>query len=323
MPLISICEARNIDWDYDIITKVMALSRDSQRVSLAVGSSVVIVNGIPRDIKYPVELYKGAVVIPVELKEEVFDGLFKGTCAITKETLAAPGYAKKVVIDPGHGGRDPGAIGRSGLKEKDAVLDISKRLARILKEAGYEVILTRDNDTFIPLASRSRIANEAGADIFLSIHANANRVRSLSGFEVYYVSQDVSDVDRALVTAENTDLEPRGTVIAAESLDLKATVWDMIYTSNRAESIDLARYLCSNARACLPARIIGVKGAPFHVLRSTQMPSVLVEVGFVSNSKEEKMLNNSFYRQEIAEAIAQGVKEYSRDYTVMEAGINK
>lgn len=323
IPLISICEARNIDWDYDTFTRVLNLSRESQRVSLAVGSSMVVVNGSSLDIKSPVDIYNGAVVVPSRFQEEVIDILFKGVYSKRQEAISVPGYAKKIILDAGHGGRDPGALGRGGLREKDVVLDISKRLARILKEAGYEVVLTRKDDTFIPLAGRSSIANDAGADIFISIHANANRVRGLSGFEVYYVSQEVNDVDRALVTAENTDLEPNGAAIAAESLDLKATVWDMIYTSNRAESMDLARYLCSNARASLSTHIIGIKGAPFHVLRNTRMPSVLVEVGFVSNSKEEKMLKNGFYRQEIAEAVAQGIKEYSRDYTLMEERSDK
>lgn len=314
LPLPALCDLRNINWDYDTITKAVTLKKDSREINLLVGNSVVLIDGVPRDLKYPVDVYKGTVVVPYRFKSDIVDVLFKP--AYPKEPAPSQYITtiREVVIDPGHGGRDPGAIGVTGLREKDLSLDVAKRLKIILESYGLNVCLTRDYDRFVPLEERSRLANRRDADIFISIHANANRVRSLSGFEVYYISNKIDDSRRAMVSADNSDLKLDNASYDRQNVNLKATVWDIIYGQNRSESIQLARSICNFASRNLDARVLGIKGAPFYVLKWTQMPSVLVEIGFLSNSSEERLLRNGFYRQQIAEAIAEGIRSYSRDY---------
>jgi N-acetylmuramoyl-L-alanine amidase len=266
----------------------------------------------------PVDLCQDVVVVPQSFKEDIFDVYFK-KAVLTKTPTSALSKLKKIVIDAGHGGRDPGAIGKSGLKEKDVNLDIAKRLSRILKQEGVEVILTRSSDNFVSLEKRAEIANESGADLFISIHSNANRVRSLNGFEVYYISCDEGDSKRGYKTAQETRLNLDKSCFASDSLELKAILWDMIYTSNRAESVELSKQLCKFMNENLGVKILGVKDANFQVLRLVHMPAVLIETGFLSNSNEEAKLKNEYYRETIAESIAEGLCEFAKDFTIMEA----
>lgn len=220
---------------------------------------------------------------------------------------------RTIVVDPGHGGKDPGAIGVGRLKEKDVVLDISKRFKKRLERAGLKVILTRDRDVFLSLKQRARIANTKEADFFISIHANAFRKSRAAGFEVYYLSEAIDDSARAVAAAENAVLKFEQS--EDFSKPLRATLWDILYTEHRTESIELARSICKAVeRKGLSRNNRGVKGANFCVLRSTKMPAVLVEVGFISNPLEASRLKLRSYRQKLAEAIAEGVLSYKRSY---------
>jgi N-acetylmuramoyl-L-alanine amidase len=185
---------------------------------------------------------------------------------------------------------------------------------------GIDVVMTRSGDSFIPLERRVAIANDSRADLFISVHSNANRVRSLNGLEVYYISPNVSDSKRALYCAQNAALNLDKSFFASNpSLNLKAILWDMIHTSNRAESIRLARDVCSAIDNNLNTRVLGIKGAPFYVLKGARMPAILIETGFLSNYQEERLMKNAYYRQQIAESIEQGIQKYVRDFTLMEA----
>jgi N-acetylmuramoyl-L-alanine amidase len=226
---------------------------------------------------------------------------------------------KKVVIDPGHGGNDPGTIGKTGLREKDVNLDIAKRLSSLLRLEGIETVMTRTTDKFIPLEQRVQIANNSHADLFISVHSNSNRLRSLNGFEIYYISEGIDDFQRALSSAEGSVLNLDTAYFYHPSKDLKAIVWDMIYNYNRAESIELSRSIRRSLDANLPARVLRIKGANYYVLKGVQIPAALIEIGFLSNHKEERLLKNSYYRQNIADAIARGIKDYAKEYTLMEA----
>lgn len=314
LPLALLCDLKDIKWDYDTFTKKITLKKESRQVDLLVGSSLVLVDGIPEDLNSPVSIYEGIVLVPHKFKSRIIDVLFKPGYPKDRTPSAYITAIRKIVIDPGHGGKDPGAIGRSGLREKDVCLDIAKRLKPILETSGFEVFLTRDYDTFIPLEKRAIFANQKNVDLFISIHANANRARRLAGFEVYYVSNQVDDSRRALVSAENADLRLENSTMGNQTINLKTTVWDIIYNQNRCESIELARQICKSVSHNLNTKVLGVKGAPFYVLKWTQMPSVLVEVGFLSNDYEEKLLRDRFYRQQIAETIAQGIRNYCQDY---------
>lgn len=312
LPLVSLCDLRGINWEYDTFARTITLNRGPHKINLMIGQTLVLVDGIPQHLRHPVDLYQGAIVVPYKFKEQVLDDLFKEPSRLIS---AAKLKIKKVVLDAGHGGRDPGTMGRSGVREKDINLDIAKRLKKLLEDEGIAVVLTRPTDKFIPLSARVDIANNSQADLFISLHANANRVRGLNGFEVYYISSSIDDSARALSAAQSAELNLESKCFASQSLDLRATLWDMLNTYNRAESITLAQAICKTVKSGLNTRILGIKGANFHVLRGVRMPAVLIEVGFLSNGEEERMLKNDYYRQRIAEDINEGIFSYAKELT--------
>jgi N-acetylmuramoyl-L-alanine amidase len=317
LSLVSLCDSRKIDFEYDTFTRTANLSKAGHHISLMAGDTLVLVDGSPLHLKNPVDIYQGVLVVPYKFREQVLDVLFKQ--APTSRVTPTMPKIRNIVIDAGHGGGDPGAIGKAGLRERDVTLDIAKRLASLLRSSGYNVIMTRSADIFVPLARRVQIANNSKADLFISIHANANRVRSLSGFEVYHISGGINDYRRALSAAEKETLNFSSDCISHPSLNLKTMLWDMIYTSNRGQSLELARDICHSIDNNLNTRVIGIKGANFYVLKSISMPGLLVEIGFLSNSNEERMIRNSSYRQQVASAIREAVDAYSRSNTFMEA----
>lgn len=318
-PLISLCDLRGVLMQYDPLIRTVYLSREAKSVNLRAGDSLVLVNSEVMHLKYPVDVYQGTIVVPKQFKEQVFDLLFnKQDVVVYRRAVSGKIKLNKVVIDAGHGGNDPGAVGKNGLREKDVNLDIAKKLNNLLKAEGVQTVLTRSSDTFIPLSSRVNIANRSAADLFISIHSNANRTRSLSGFEVYYVSPSVSDSKRAVLTARNIPLNLKETVFTSNSQDLKAIVWDMIYTNNLAESIEASRSLCRIMDANIDANILGIKSARFQVLKGIRMPGILVEVGFVSNLNEERLLKTGAYRQKLAEGLLDGLRDYSQDMALVE-----
>jgi len=317
-PLVSLCSLRGVDMEYDTLLRTAYLSKESNRVNLMVGDALVLVNDNIMHLNSPVDIYEGTIVMPRQFKEQIFDVLFKAPSLAYRRPGAAKIKLKKVVIDAGHGGTDPGAIGRSGLREKNVNLDIAKKLSILLRNEGVQTVLTRSSDRFVPLSTRVSIANKSGADLFVSIHSNANHSRSVSGFEVYYVAPSVSDTKRAAFTARSVPLNLKNAVFAGSSPELRAIVWDMIYTNSRAESIELSHSLCRAMDYGTDANILGVKGARFQVLKGVRMPGVLIETGFLSNPNEERLLKTGSYRQKLAEGILDGIREYSQDKALVE-----
>ncbi len=219
---------------------------------------------------------------------------------------------RTVVIDPGHGGSEIGAVGPSGLTEKFLVLDIANRLESMLKERlGLEVRLTRDADIDKSLEERTAFANNLKADAFISIHANSYRGRSVSGAETFFLSDRATD-DEALRLAaiENDSLELQGP--ASGSDDLQMLLWDMAQTAHLQESSVLAEMIQSQLNTLAGGTDRGIKQAPFRVLKGANMPAVLVEVGFLSNPDEERRLANPAYRQSIAEMLFDSLNRYRR-----------
>ncbi|MBW1645212.1 MAG: N-acetylmuramoyl-L-alanine amidase [Deltaproteobacteria bacterium] len=214
-----------------------------------------------------------------------------------------------IVIDAGHGGRDPGAIGPHRLREKDVVLDIAKRLRKRLQELLHcKVIMTRDHDCFIPLEGRTVIANTKHADLFVSIHANASRNRRAQGVETYFLNLATDKEAMELAARENA-------TSTKKISDLQLILNDLMRNSKINESSRLARTVQDNLVANLRrnyrnVKNLGVKQAPFYVLLGAQMPSILVETSFISNQMEEKRLQSPAYRQQIADGIAAGIKVY-------------
>lgn len=220
-----------------------------------------------------------------------------------------------IVIDPGHGGKDPGARSKAGLQEKDVALDISKRLKTLIeKRLGKKVILTRDKDIFISLKKRTEIANENKADLFISVHINSSRSRKLKGIEVYLVGK-ASD-ERAMVVAARENAETHDSVVNFQEMILN----DLERDFTRNASLELAHFtndaLKKNLMSKYPTKALGVKRAPFYVLNHTEMPAILAEISFISNRKEEKRLRSKNYRQRAAESLLKGIEAYIRSFEI-------
>ena len=214
---------------------------------------------------------------------------------------------RHIVIDPGHGGKDPGAMA-FGLKEKDVVLKLARKVAGHLKDKhGYEVSLTRDRDIFIPLEERTAIANTKKADLFLSLHLNAHKSRQAGGVETYFLNL-ASDADAMRVAAlENAT--------SARSLsDLQDILQDLLKNTKIDESSQLARFihrsLARGLKRSYKIKNLGVKQAPFYVLIGAEMPAVLIEASFITNPTEAKLLQQDAYLDKIAAEIANGLNAY-------------
>ncbi len=292
-----------------------------------------IVDLIAQD-KQPVVVARKEIAvkpIAVKPKETKSTANLKKTEAIPKGNIAAivkpvpvaiSPSAKRVVrrevplivIDPGHGGKDNGATSRHGLLEKDVNLKISKRLKKILESRyGYQVILTRTDDTFIPLEERGGIANENEADLFVSVHVNAAKRLSAHGIETYYLGNANSEQAKETAARENGDL-----VHSVKDDQVQEILASLISTTKINDSALLAGHVQERLHSSIKKRYskvkdLGVKEGPFFVLHDTKMPSILVEVGFITNSREEKRLRKSVYLDRLAESIARGIHEYKKD----------
>jgi N-acetylmuramoyl-L-alanine amidase len=216
----------------------------------------------------------------------------------------------RIVLDPGHGGHDTGTVGPGGLREKDLVLDVSQRLGRLIEEhMGSEVIFTRSDDTFVPLERRTEIANEAKADLFLSIHANSSPLRSAAGVETYYLNFTTSRSALDLASRENAGSQM--TVYELQGLLQKIALKDKAEESREfANRVQNALFTLS-AKTDARAKDRGVKKAPFVVLIGASMPSVLAEIGFVSNAHDEAVMRREESRQRVAEALYKGLSSYA------------
>ncbi|MEO8132022.1 MAG: N-acetylmuramoyl-L-alanine amidase [Bryobacteraceae bacterium] len=216
----------------------------------------------------------------------------------------------KIVIDAGHGGHDTGTSGPGGLLEKDLVLDVAKRLGALVEaRMGSEVVYTRSDDTFIPLETRTEIANERRADLFLSIHANSSPVRIASGVETYYLNFTTSKSDLEVAARENASSQK--SVYELKDLLEKIALKDKAEESREFASRIQSSLFTVSTRSNSKSRDRGVKKAPFVVLIGASMPSVLAEIGFVSNPRDEVLLKRADYRQKIAEALYKGLSGYA------------
>jgi N-acetylmuramoyl-L-alanine amidase len=227
----------------------------------------------------------------------------------------------RVVIDPGHGGHDQGTTGSKGLLEKDLVLDVSLRLGKLIQDRmGAEVIYTRTDDTFVPLEGRTALANDKKADLFLSIHANSSPATHVSGIETYYLN--FTDSKDALDVAARENASSQKSVFELRDLIQKITLHDKAEESREfASRVQTALYAFS-ARNFPAEKNRGVRRAPFVVLIGANMPSILAEIGFLSNPKEEVLLKKPDYRQKLAEALYRGVSRYAESLSHFQMALN-
>ncbi|PYN30789.1 MAG: hypothetical protein DME01_25865 [Candidatus Rokuibacteriota bacterium] len=225
---------------------------------------------------------------------------------------------KTIVLDAGHGGHDSGATGPSGLMEKDLVLDVTRRVAKLVEaRLGLKVLLTRDSDNFVTLRDRTSFANRQHADLFVSIHANAHREAAADGVETYFLSSEATDsAARQVAALENSAVQlEQPTGRGSGQVDIvKAILWDLAQSEFQVESSRLAEVVHDSMAQTLRISNRGVKQAGFYVLGGAAMPAILLEIGFVTNPKEERRLKDTKYRDEIARAILAGLAEYKRNW---------
>jgi len=281
------------------------------------GTSVVFIDGRAVILHQPARLENGSL----KVSDEIFQFI-----PPTGRRRGAPGVGtaaggtteprrfriNRIVIDPGHGGDNLGAD-YAGVREKSVTLDIAEKLAWELKKQGMEVILTRTDDTFVPLEERSEIANAAKTDLFVSIHANAARNHTASGIEIYYFGENGTgaldgedDMSRAEAMNTKNLLMPR----SADEADIPRPVSPGQLAQWRQEGYDLARYIQDAMVTRLSAESRGVKPQRYLVLKLTCAPAVLVEVGFLSNFTDRSHLSDPGYRTRIALAVAEGILSY-------------
>ena len=221
----------------------------------------------------------------------------------------APGI-RTIVIDPGHGGKEVGAVGPNGLMEKDVTLTIARKLAAALtSKVGARVVLTREDDSVVSLDQRTALANQYKADLFLSVHLNAAVVKDAKGSETYFLSLEASDeLARKAAEAENVSSAPNPTA------DLNLILWDLAHQAYVEESSRFAQSIQEEMNAATAVANRGVKQAPFKVLVGATMPAALVEVGFISNPDEEAKLQTDEFQTMMVDALTRAVQKYKTDY---------
>ena len=227
---------------------------------------------------------------------------------------------RRIVIDPGHGGKDRGAIGPTGLKEKEVTLDLARRLKRALdREGRYEVTLTRTQDASLSLKARTGMANNFKADLFVSIHLNAVPTRNARGSETYYLSLEE---DSQFDSDHYAEAEGEENDVSEEQDELELILWDMAQAKHLEDSFRVAKYIQDEFNELAGIHSRGVKQAPMKVLKGAQMPAILVEVAFLTDPVEERKLKAPGFRQDIIHAMVSAIRKYdlevqrrSREFT--------
>jgi N-acetylmuramoyl-L-alanine amidase len=234
--------------------------------------------------------------------------LVTSVVALVTPLFAAP---MRIVIDPGHGGAEDGAIGPSGLKEKELTLDVAQRLSELLSSDGFEVKLTRDEDHHVELDTRAGIANNFKAELFISLHANASRFAKARGAETYFLAREATDdAARTVAAIENDAAGVANASEPNEGGDLALILWDMAQNEFLEQSRRFALEVQGSLNQALGIADRGVRQAPFRVLIGATCPAVLVELGFMTNPQEEQELASTEYRQKLAVALHRAISAH-------------
>jgi len=309
------CKTHRLRYNFDTLDDIVHLTSSSADIKLLIDSHYAFYNGQIISLKRAPYYSKGKVFVPIELAGVVF--VKKPPVSISSQTLPPAGYRFKpisirtIVIDPGHGGKDPGAISRRGLKEKYITIKIARYLKKELQARGFKVYLTRNSDVYLTLRERVQFAKRHKADLFISVHANSNRSRRIRGTEVYYLSEKYFDSEsKAVVMAENAPFHSSSGLFPKNT---QRIVWDLMCVENNTISLDFANTVVSTLRS-MGFKVRSPKGAPFYVLKYAYVPSILVESGYLSNSYEEKLLRKPYYQKQIAHGVALSVSILNRHY---------
>ncbi len=298
-----LCISYGFDCTMDSVTQVIKLKRKHFEIRGLIGSNIVIVKDKDIRLSKPIRISSAIVYVPFDFETKVIRPLSK------KSGFSSKSF-RKIVVDAGHGGKDSGAIGSTGSYEKDIVFDIANRLSDALRKRGVEVFQTRKSDKFLSLDERVDVVRGENVDLFISIHANSSESASPYGLEVYS-SRCLSqiDIDEICCTKKHKKMFLKYQMDQSNVFAQK-TLLDMLYGYKQESSFDIASHLSKNTSQNIETRNRGAKSANFYVLKHTIVPAVLVEVGFLSNRKEEQKLKNSSYRQKIAESLANALIQY-------------
>lgn len=314
------------------INRSRILTRKDARVMYKLKTHQAVGTGqISMRLKRPVEAWHHKLALdPPRIQISIADVSFDLDSLSPAPPIGPDEKIDVIVIDPGHGGKDYGAIGPRGAREKDVVLDVAKELARLIrKDKQFKVVMTRDRDQGVTLQQRAKIANEAGADLFISIHANASHRSSPRGWNVFFLAPARNDSARAVAQFENSfflrdhngeepapqDEDSDNPLNDEYGVDPVLTILnEMIMTEFQMESHDFAMMVDREFRRQLKIPARGVDQAGFFVLNRVYTPSVLIETGFISNKAEEKVLKSKSHKKAVAKALYNAIKRFRAKY---------
>jgi len=297
----------------------------NEQIIFLLNSPYLQYHGEVYNFRFPLKVKSGKYYLPVVFLTETLPRLMPDKISYVTGIITAEApedtSIKTIVLDPGHGGKDPGAIGFSKKHfEKEVVLEVAKKVKTLLeKNLPVKVLLTRTDDRFVSLHQRTKFANREKADLFISIHCNAHRSNKVVGTEVYYLSTAKTDEARAVESLENSVVyEYEGGADAVKKYDdLAFILADMAQNENLEESYKFALTVEDEITANCRTKNRGVKQANFYVLRGNFMPAVLIELGFISNKEEEKKLIDKNFQEKLAKSIFLSIKEFKNRFDRM------
>lgn len=302
-----LCVRYGLNCSLDSDSQVITINGQDVQAKAMAGSDIVMIDNDKLNLSSPVRIEHGIIYVPPDFRTKVVMPMAKKSSSSKKSFT--------IMLDAGHGGQDPGGIGYFGTKEKMIVLDIVKRLKANLEERGMNVITTRSSDDFISLERRAELANQKHINLFVSIHANISRSRKTKGIEVYYLKElDAVERKEAMDPGKYQAMF-KGYKMKQGDSRLKKTLIAMMSDYKNSESDRLSGYLVREVSSAAEIRNRGDKQAGFYVLKYTLVPSVLIEVGFLSNKTEEKNLQLGEYRQKIADGITDSLVRYAKDHS--------
>lgn len=310
----------------DILDQRLNVNMYNEQFIFLIDSSLMMFKGAQYNFTHSIIQKDGNYFLPVSLLTKVMPLVINSKISVREGKILAANpidnRLRTIVLDPGHGGKDPGAIGYSKKNfEKEIALKLVQKLKKKIEDnLNVRVLLTRDKDEFVSLQQRTEFANSSGADLFISVHCNAHRKEEIDGIEVYYLSTAKTDDARAVEALENQVVyQYEGGEEAVQRYDdLAFILADMAQSEHLEESYHLGMKLQNTLVGATGSCNRGVKQANFYVLRGAFMPAVLVEVGFLSNKDEEKKLINAAYQDKLVEAMFQGIKDFKYKYDQMQ-----
>ncbi len=307
--------AHNLFYSWDPLTKNATVDLAGKKFRFHVGSEYFLSQGRLASMDQKARVWQGKILVGDSLRAFLTPTApVPSAQVISQAQTPLQHRIRRIVVDAGHGGKDSGAQSSHGLNEKRLVLDIARKVRDELKQHGVEVIMTRDSDVFIPLPGRAEIANQSGADLFVSIHANASKTRTLRGFEIYTLSEATDDFALAVERSENSVMRFESNQPKILNNQLKTILWDLKETANRSESLKLAQFVSNAVDKRVEISAKRVKSANFYVLKWTECPSALVEIGYITNRYDLRRLQDPVYKREMAQAIAQGILGYKQQF---------